>query len=164
MIKFGQEIPRGFVLAIHAWENDGDSYSIQYFYGLTKDDIEMFKPVLELFKSTHGHDGFGNAEISENAEAIVFSWAELILTGQITREFAKKYLDFELPPSVTSIESEDMDTFAELYSHANLLKPIIKLLGYPEYYDSDFVRVFEQAQFTFVKEAFTIPEFKFEKL
>lgn len=170
MLNFGQTIPAGYAIQIESWENDGDDYSRQYFYGLTKADIEQFAHVLPLFKSCHGwkESGLGNKEFSEVAEELAYSYAELIRDGKINLEFATKYLGFNVLDVGLVFEAEWGEEFEEMmaqWAESRIgLTYIREILGYSDSGYDDFVRVFESAKVMFFEKELRIPDVKFEKL
>lgn len=169
MLNFGQVIPAGYAIQIESWENDGDDYNRQYFYGLTKADIEQFAHVLPLFKSCHGwkESGLGNKEFSEVAEELGYSYAELLRDGKINLEFANDYLGFN-PDKVDLLfqdwEEEFEEMIAEWAEKRIGLPRIQEMLGYSDSGYDDFVRVFESAKVMFFEKELRIPAVKFEKL
>ncbi|ATN93098.1 hypothetical protein CPT_Melville_124 [Salmonella phage Melville] len=166
MFTPGQVIPKGFIVRIHSWENDADNYSTQTLYGLTSLEIIELKTVLKIFKSS-SEDGFGNEDFSEVGESIAVAYIELIEAGKISVEFAKKFLAFDYPGELNDYEYDDfIERWAKsaiAYRSKGGMDKIRKLLGYPEYYDFDFVRVFESMEVAHIDEELHIPDITFRE-
>jgi hypothetical protein len=59
--KQTNDIPVGYQLHIHSWENDADAYGLEVLSGLSKDDVKFYLELLEHFRSrSRGKGGFGN--------------------------------------------------------------------------------------------------------
>lgn len=52
-----KNIKAGYWLAITSWENDGDNYKTQNFYGLTEEDVRLYLDVATCFRSMSRNDG-----------------------------------------------------------------------------------------------------------
>lgn len=68
-IKSGQNIPKGYAVAVTTWENDGDNYKTKTVYGLDEKEVLFTLELVGIFKSDNSHDmedvGIGNADIED---------------------------------------------------------------------------------------------------
>ena len=92
-----KNIPAGYQLHVHCWENDADNYSLSIISGLSKGDIDFYVHLLSKFKSKNSprDQGLGNDYVpsekivlaindslekygAEMSEALKASWLELV--------------------------------------------------------------------------------------
>ena len=59
-------IPSGYSLHIHSWENDGDNCRTKILSGLTKEDVQFYLHFLSYFKS---NKPYGNRAIQDHPDA-----------------------------------------------------------------------------------------------
>ena len=93
-IKFGQTIPKGYVIEIETWENDGDNYKTQTVFGVEEQEIQQYKYILELFHGSHcnNRNKCGNSEWDVVKHLVIAHIASGVKSGQLTYEFLDKVL------------------------------------------------------------------------
>ena len=153
-IKFGQTIPKGYVIEIETWENDGDNYKTQTIFGVEEQEIQQYKYILELFQGSHcnNRDKCGNSEWDKVQDLIIVHIESGVKSGQLTPEFLDKVLGIENLETLIE-EGDDKQEF-------ELLCSLQELLGEPVEYDSDFMRVVSWVKLYIIEEEIQIPNIK----
>ena len=68
-IESGQNIPKGYAVAVTSWENDGDNRSTKTVYGLDENEVKFVLELADLFKSENSYDlgdrGIGNSDYND---------------------------------------------------------------------------------------------------
>lgn len=154
-MKFGETIPKGYILEVTSWENDGDDYDTIQKRGASFELIDVVTRLFPLFKCKHNRPdkGFGNTSEGEvdNWDLVEASW------------FALKDLDKELVYKVLGcdilsldFESEDDISNEVIDNFGSKIKDFVRnhITGYSEFYD---FRVAEQLKVYFLKEDVIIP-------
>ncbi|AIZ02495.1 hypothetical protein AVV67_gp293 [Escherichia phage vB_EcoM_VR25] len=152
-IKFGQTIPKGYVIEIETWENDGDNYKTQTIFGVEEQEIQQYKYILELFQGSHCNypDKCGNSEWDVVKDLVIAHIESGVKSGQLTSEFINKTLCIENLENL--VEGDNDQEFELLYS-------LQELLGEPVEYDSDFMRVVSWVKLYIIEEEIQIPNVK----
>lgn len=150
-IKFGQVIPKGYVLEIETWENDGDNYKTQTVFGVEEQEIQQYKYILELFCGLHcdNRSKCGNTEWDLVKDFVIAHIESGVKSGQLTPEFINKALCIE-----NLVEGVDDDQEFEL------MYSLQELLGNPVEYDNDFIRVISYVKLYIIEEEIQIPDIK----
>ena len=153
-IKFGQTIPKGYVIEIETLENDGDNYKTQTIFGVEEQEIQQYKYILELFQGSHcnNRDKCGNSEWDKVQDLIIVHIESGVKSGQLTPEFLDKVLGIENLETLIE-EGDDKQEF-------ELLCSLQELLGEPVEYDSDFMRVVSWVKLYIIEEEIQIPNIK----
>lgn len=137
----GLDIKPGYMIEISSWENDGDNYTKQYFYGLREDEVKMFEYILPFFKSRCNNSVcFGNEEFIDVEKDILDYLYSSLQTGKLTIDFVQKY-----------------------FTPTDLLNSIRLILGTGVDYDYDFIRVFEEMHVYEIENHITTQPLKFIK-
>lgn len=149
-IKFGQTIPKGYVIEIETLENDGDNYKTQTIFGVEEQEIQQYKYILELFQGSHcnNRNKCGNSEWDIVKDLIIAHIESGVKSGQLTPEFINKTLCIE-----NLVEGDNDQEF-------ELLCSLQELLGEPVEYDSDFIRVVSWVKLYIIEEEIQIPNVK----
>jgi hypothetical protein len=137
-------IKAGYWLAITSWENDGDNYKTQNFYGLTEEDVKLYLDIVTWFRSTSQNDGGlggGAWHYPGRAEAY--------------KEIVVKIFDDALARNpgasehVKELFTVDKD---HEYAEDRYFEILDELLGTPgEDYDGLYIRVFERFEVHFLE-------------
>ncbi len=145
-IKFGQTIPKGYVIEIETLENDGDNYKTQTIFGVEEQEIQQYKYILELFQGSHcnNRNKCGNSEWDIVKDLIIAHIESGVKSGQLTPEFINKTLCIE-----NLVEGDNDQEF-------ELLCSLQELLGEPVEYDSDFIRVVSWVKLYIIEEEIQI--------
>ncbi|QQV89594.1 hypothetical protein SJ_176 [Proteus phage SJ_PmiM] len=131
----GLNIEPGYMIEISSWENDGDNYTKQYFYGLSEEEVKMFAYILPFFKSQCNNVGcFGNEDFDDVEKDILDRLYIGLQTNKLTMEFIQKY-----------------------FTPSDLLNSLCLVLGTGVEYDYDFVRVFEGMHVYEIENPITTP-------
>lgn len=151
-IKFGQVIPKGYVLEIETWENDGDNYKTQTVFGVEEHEISQYKFILGLFKGSHcnNRSKCGNGDWDIVKHLVIAHIESGAKSGQLTPEFLDKVLGI---PDLETLLNDDEE---EYY----LNEALTELLGIACEYDGDFMRVVEQVKLYIIEEEIQIPDVK----
>ncbi len=151
-IKFGQTIPKGYVVEIETWENDGDNYKTQTIFGVEEQEIQQYKYILELFHGSHCNnpDKCGNSEWDVVKDFIIAHIESGVKSGQLTPEFINKTLCIENLENL--VEGGNGQEF-------ELLCSLQELLGEPVEYDS-VLRVVSWVKLYIIEEEIQIPNVK----
>lgn len=149
-IKFGQTIPKGYVIEIETGENDGDNYKTQTIFGVEEQEIQQYKYILELFQGSHcnNRNKCGNSEWDVVKDLVIAHIESGVKSGQLTSEFINKTLCIE-----NLVEGGNDQEF-------ELLCSLQELLGEPVEYDSDFMRVVSWVKLYIIEEEIQIPNVK----
>lgn len=130
-------IPVGYQLHIHSWENDGDASGTEILSGLTEEDVKFYLALLELFGSGGRGDGFGNG-LDLDMVDVGKTVLEVYLEHPDVSKAVKK--QFEWLKGVKCNVDEDEDAAVEFSD--GLREVMGDLLGFPSTYEYDF-RVFD---------------------
>ena len=151
-IKFGQTIPKGYVIEIETWENDGDNYKTQTVFGVEEQEIQQYKYILELFHGSHcnNRNKCGNSEWDVVKHLVIDHIASGVKSGQLTHEFLSKVLGVEDLDALLNGDDE------EYY----LNEALTELLGMACEYDGDFMRVISYVNLYIIEEEIQIPSVK----
>lgn len=128
------DIPAGYQLHVHCWENDADNYSLKVLSGLTKADVDFYLCLLGKFKSkNHRADpGLGNSYVSPQQVA------QAVLDALTRYPGGKAASEFWRALAQEGLEGND----------DGLYEALTDLLGAPGeyYYDGPhpFYRVFDR--------------------
>ncbi|AIZ01924.1 hypothetical protein VR5_137 [Escherichia phage vb_EcoM-VR5] len=149
-IKFGQTIPKGYVIEIETWENDGDNYKTQTIFGVEEQEIQQYKYILELFQGSHcnNRNKCGNSEWDVVKHLIIAHIESGVKSGQLTPDFINKTLCIE-----NLVDGDNGQEF-------ELMCSLQELLGEPVEYDSDFMRVVSWVKLYIIEEEIQIPKVK----
>ena len=152
-IKFGQTIPKGYVIEIETGENDGDNYKTQTIFGVEEQEIQQYKYILELFQGSHcnNRNKCGNSEWDVVKDLVIAHIESGVKSGQLTSEFINKTLCIENLENL--VEGGNDQEF-------ELLCSLQELLGEPVEYDSDFMRVVSWVKLYIIEEEIQIPNVK----
>jgi len=128
------DIPEGFQLTIRTWENDGDHYKSEILSGLTEPDVLFYQHLLSHFVGRNNGGGFGNSDASEVTDdmlhdLLIDMFAQHPEISEETKQIWALGLD----------EPEDIRPLLQTY-----------LLGYPEEYDDDFLRVVHKISVSYI--------------
>lgn len=151
-IKFGQTIPKGYVLEIETWENDGDNYKTQTVFGVEEQEIQQYKYILELFHGSrcNNRNKCGNSEWDVVKYLVIARIESGVKSGQLTYEFLDKVL------GIQDLEALLNDDEEEYY----LNEALTELLGVACEYDGDFMRVISYVKLYIIEEDIVIPSVK----
>lgn len=149
---FGQTIPKGYMVEIKSWENDGDDCRDKILTGLSKKDVDFLTLFLEEFRPSCSNSGYGNDEINDGMIA-----SALLQYAHTYKDQVKKFFHVDLThinedEDVEWDELESDDT--ELYEH------LCELLSYPVQYDYGFCRVFDGIRVYLIEDDIHIPSIK----
>ena len=152
-IKFGQTIPKGYVIEIETWENDGDNYKTQTIFGVEEQEIQQYKYILELFQGSHcnNRNKCGNSEWDVVKDLVIAHIESGVKSGQLTPEFINKTL------CIKNLENLVDDDNGQEFE---LMCSLQELLGDPVEYDSDFMRVVSWVKLYIIEEEIQIPNVK----
>jgi len=143
-----ENVPKGYQLQIHTWENDGDSWTTQTLSGLTKVDVLFYLHILKPFQK----DGtLGNSFVP------VYDLVDIV--NKTLQEFLPNRPNMSqdiLDRWGDAIQLDDRNGSPYIYE---LLCE--ELLGYPndQYYNDEpnFCRVFDRFEVFYIP-VFYIPE------
>ncbi|WPK28989.1 hypothetical protein [Escherichia phage vB_EcoP_EP32B] len=156
-ICLGSTIPKGYVIDVTTWENDGDNYKTKTLFGVEEHELQQFKYLLKKFKSRHSSTKAerycGNTLFSDCSLLIYEYLVEGLFSDQLYPEFIKKVFDIEVDLGNKSEEDE-----SRVF---DLFQGLIDILGHAsEYYDYDFLRVVERVEFAYIEEEIVLPTVK----
>lgn len=151
-IKFGQIIPKGYVLEIETWENDGDNYKTQTIFGVEEHEIQQYKYVLELFHGSHcnNRNKCGNEDWDVVKHLVIAHIDSGVKSGQLTPEFLDKVLGIQ---DLEALLNDDEEAYY-------LNEALTELLGMACEYGGDFMRVISYVKLHIVEEEIQIPSVK----
>lgn len=138
-------IPEGYALAIKSWENDGDCYKTQTFYGLGPYEVKFLVALAKLFRSMNSGPGKGFGGGAWHWEGGEEKWKADVMaaydkvvkkfTPKLSAEFLKKW-------AVEPLEGrEDPDCLFDGYNEC-----IDQLVSFPEddcYHGGNYIRVYD---------------------
>ncbi|QHJ78958.1 MAG: hypothetical protein [Caudoviricetes sp.] len=148
-MKFGETIPKGYVIEAHSWENDGDDNRIIQLTGQSKQAVDVMIALAPLFCSRNSEsEGFGNT-----TEYSVDSYDLVEQVQQALENIDDVYSVFGHDIMSVDVE-EDNDKVIE--NVADVIKQFVqdKLVGYSEFYD---FRVLEKLVVYYLPEDVIIP-------
>lgn len=155
-MKFGETIPKGYILEVTSWENDGDDYDTIQKRGVSTGLVDVVTKLFPLFKSKHSRNdrtGFGNTSENEvdNWDLVEASWFAL-------KELDKQIVYRVLGCDIMSLDFESDDDISDevIEDIGDKLKDFVRsnITGYSEYYD---FRVAEQLKVYYLSEDVIIP-------
>lgn len=132
-----EDIPIGYALHIHSWENDGDCRKTTSFFGLTEEDVRLYLDVASMFINMHDRfkPGFGGGGWHYKDAARFLPDVHDAVDAAIARHPKVSYKVKERFKLDRCVGYEDI--YMEL---------IIDLVGYPEdTYPGDYIRCFDGA-------------------
>lgn len=139
--ELGDTIPKGFLIKVTTWENDGDDYKTEVCTGLNRAQAIFLYKLAEVFGS---NGSLGNEDFS--VHKIAPKIIELMNESE-DPESIEEYMGFSIR------EAKDFEPF---FDHVlSFLKETI--LSYPVSYDYDFCRVVERIDVFFIEEEIKIP-------
>ncbi|QAY01404.1 hypothetical protein ASwh1_345 [Aeromonas phage Aswh_1] len=150
VLPIGTVIPRGYVVGIESWENDGDNYGTIHHTGLTSDDVEFFKLIRPLFNSRHDwqEPGHGNSEFDDSLVI------ELVDILEKNFQYSSQFSRF------LSIDIYSIDENEEVPNREKIKSCIIKnITGRAVDYDYyEFIRVVESIHIWWNSEEYQVQE------
>ncbi len=164
-IRLGSTIPKGYVIDVTTWENDGDNYKTKTLFGVEEHELQQFKYLLKKFKSRHSSTKAehycGNTLFSDCSSIIYEYLVEGLFSDQLTPEFIKKVFDIEVDLGNKSEEDEERVFDLFFISGDDVSQGLIDILGHAsEYYEYDFLRVVEHVEFAYIEEEIVLPTVK----
>ncbi|EIP2092505.1 hypothetical protein AYADHXPP_CDS0141 [Escherichia phage 235Ecol030PP] len=164
-IRLGSTIPKGYVIDVTTWENDGDNYKTKTLFGVEEHELQQFKYLLKKFKNRHSSTKAkhycGNTPFSDCSSIIYEYLVEGLFSDQLTPEFIKKVFDIEVDLGNKSEEDEERVFDLFFISGDEVSQGLIDILGHAsEYYDYDFLRVVESVEFAYIEEEIVLPTVK----
>lgn len=164
-ICLGSTIPKGYVIDVTTWENDGDNYKTKTLFGVEEHELQQFKYLLKKFKrrhsSTKAERYCGNTLFSDCSLLIYEYLVEGLFSDQLYPEFVKKVFDIEV--DLGNKSEEDESRVFDLFRENGYLvsEGLTDILGHAsEYYDYDFLRVVERVEFAYIEEEIVLPTVK----
>ncbi|ATI17787.1 hypothetical protein [Aeromonas phage AS-yj] len=148
-LPIGTVIPRGYIVGITSWENDGDYYHTIYHTGLTRDDVDFFRVIAPFFNSANDwkEPGYGNDPYTD---ALVFELFDKLEENPHMANQFKRFLD---------IDCNVIDEEEGVPNWVTILETIKKNITHEAtYYDGDFIRVVESIDVWFIHDEFEIEE------
>jgi len=115
----GKNIPAGYQLHIHSWENDGDSPNTEILSGLSKGDVAFYIDLLESTKK------YGNTMEREVDDEEIHG---------VIQEVVGRH------PGISETAKEDFTFESHEYLGDHIREVMFNLLGSSEHYD---FRVFD---------------------
>lgn len=133
-LEFGQTIPKGFIVEVSSWENDGDDYETIQKQGVSSAYIEVVQRLFPLFKSRCNNKGcFGN---TCDGEVDLYNLAEAAYDAlkNMEQEVVYKVLGYDILALQYENEAIPFETF-EQAGKAVQEFVLDNITGYSEYYD-----------------------------
>lgn len=153
-VETGTAIPKGFIVEIESWENDGDHYGTVMNTGLTKEQADFLVKIARAFVSKNGSytnrsaSGFGNDEISFSV--ITF----LVKTiCELQEESSKSVLERFGLTKYFEFDKGDWISFLNEYVTGDSVE-----------YDWGFCRVVETIKVSYLSEDFVVPDIKLQQI
>lgn len=164
-ICLGSTIPKGYVIDVTTWENDGDNYKTKTLFSVEEHELQQFKYLLKKFKSRHSSTKAerycGNTPFSDCSLLIYEYLVEGLFSDQLYPEFIKKVFDIEVDLGNKSEEDESRVFDLFFVKGDEVSKGLIDILGHAsEYYDYDFLRVVERVEFAYIEKEIVLPTVK----
>lgn len=152
-MKFGETIPKGFVIEVTSWENDGDNYKTVQQTGISTEYMNVVKRLAPLFRSRCNNRGcFGNTCEGEVVPEILVEAVQVVLKD-LNPEDVYKVLDYD----IMSIDFENEDFLEnQIEEAADAISEFVRdeMLGSSEFYD---FRVIERVIVYYLPEDVIIP-------
>lgn len=157
----GTFIPKGYVIELVTWENDGDNYKTRYHFGCDELDIQFFELIKPYFISHHDRRNsirrYGNSEY--DAEMAV-DFIELLNQFCHLEKSFDKFLGLRL-----SMYDFEKDDYTSDFSHELFCDKVIKnITDYPIEYCQDFIRVLESVEIYHNANDYVVPELPLTKI
>lgn len=153
-LKFGQTIPKGYIVEVTSWENDGDDYDTIQKFEADSGFVEVVKRLAPLFKSRCNNKGcFGNTMDGE-VDMMMLAEAAFIALGPMEAPVVYKVLGYD----ILSLDFEGETTPDEEFEKAGeAVKEFVRnhMSGWSEYYD---FRVIEEVKVYYLPEDVIIPQ------
>lgn len=164
-IRLGSTIPKGYVIDVTTYENDGDNYKTKTLFEVEEHELQQFKYLLKKFKSRHSSTKAehycGNTPFSDCSPIIYEYLVEGLFSDQLQPEFIKKVFGIEVDLGDKSEEDEARAFDLFFVKGDEISQGLIDILGYAsEYYDYDFLRVVERVEFAYIEEEIVLPTVK----
>lgn len=152
-LKFGQTIPKGFVVEVTSWENDGDDYQTIQKFEASGAFVEVIQRLAPLFKSRCNNKGcFGN---TSEGNVDMFNLAEAAYERLKPMEASVVYK--VLGYDILSLQFENEAIPFEKFEEAGeAVKEFVRnnMTSWSEYYD---FRVVEEVKVYYLEEDVIIP-------
>lgn len=152
-MKFGETIPKGYILEVKSWENDGDDYDTIQKCGVSIELIDVVTRLFPLFNCKNGHNnGFGN---TCEGEVDMFDLAESAYAAlnDLDKELVYKVVGYDILSLQFENEAIPFEKFEEA---GKAIKEFARnhITGYSEFYD---FRVAEELKVYYLPEDVIIP-------
>ena len=157
LFRPGTTVPKGYVLEIVSWENDGDDYDTCFVKGI--DDISLLNELLVFVQwFAHSSNDMGNDDILH--EEILSRLWDCIKKGTITEAFFARFLsDVEYPTIGDDYAHDDwLDRVASSDGYSEVEDLVHSLIGYPVNYESNFARCVDNVRIYHFDQAFKVPD------
>lgn len=153
-LNFGQTIPKGFIVEVTSWENDGDDYDTIQKFEASGAFVEVVQRLAPLFKSRCNNRGcFGNTMDGE-VDMMMLAEAAFDALGPMEAPVVYKVLGYD----ILSLDFEGDTTSDEEFEKAGeAVKDFVRnnMTGWSECYD---FRVVEEVKVYFLPEDVIIPQ------
>ena len=153
-LNFGQTVPKGFIVEVVSWENDGDNYETIQKFEASSGFFEVVQSLAPLFKSQSNNKGcFGNTMDGE-VDMLSLAEAAFIELGPMEAPVVSKVLGYDLLS--LDFESEQIpDEEFEIAGDAVAKFVRENMTGYSEWYE---FRVIDQVKVYYLPEDIIIPQ------
>lgn len=153
-LKFGQTIPKGYIVEVTSWENDGDDYDTIQKFEADSGFVEVVQRLAPLFKSRCNNKGcFGN---TSDGDVDMYNLAEAAYEALKTMESSVVYKVIGYDILSLQFENEAIP-FEKFEEAGEAVKEFVRnnMTGWSEYYD---FRVVEEVKVYFLPEDVIIPQ------
>lgn len=153
-LKFGQTIPKGYIVEVTSWENDGDDYDTIQKFEADSGFVEVVQRLAPLFKSRCNNKGcFGN---TSDGDVDMYNLAEAAYEALKTMEASVVYKVIGYDILSLQFENEAIP-FEKFEEAGEAVKEFVRnnMTGWSEYYD---FRVVEEVKVYFLPEDVIIPQ------
>lgn len=153
-LNFGQTIPKGFIVEVTSWENDGDDYDTIQKFEASAAFVEVIQRLAPLFRSRCNNRGcFGNTSDGD-VDMMMLAEAAFERLGPMEAPVVYNILGYD----ILSLDFEGDSTPDEEFEKAGeAVKDFVRnnMTGWSEYYD---FRVVEDVKVYYLEEDVIIPQ------
>ena len=154
-LEFGQTIPKGYIVEVTSWENDGDNYDTIQKFEASKEFVDVVTCLAPLFKSRCNNRGrFGNTSDGD-VDMTMLAEAAFAALGHLKAPDVYKVLGYD----ILSLDFENYTNSEEFETAGEAVKEFVRnhMTGWSEYYD---FRVVEKVNVYLLEDDVIIPQVK----